>query len=113
MVAACTPTESGPSESAVAYLNALEQKDKTKISTYSCKQWEEQAYMEVDALLSVSAELDGLSCSTKEIREDSAIVECTGKLNLTYDSEIRSIDLSKRTYSMKKEDGLWRVCSYQ
>ena len=112
-VIGCSSAVSDPTDSTIAYLNALAQKDKTKISALSCKQWEENAYMEIDALLSVGAQLEGLSCSVNSLEQDNADVVCTGNLNLTYDNEVRSIDLSKRTFSLIKEDGVWRICSYQ
>jgi hypothetical protein len=113
IVIGCSSAGSDPTNSTVAYLNALAQKDKTKISALSCIQWEESAYMEIDALLSVGAQLEELTCNVKTIEQDNAEVVCTGNLNLTYDNEVRSIDLSKRTFSLVREDGIWRICSYQ
>jgi len=79
----------------------------------ACKAWEEQASLEVDALLSVGAELNNVQCQIEKEEGDYTLVKCSGLLDLTYDDEIRSIDLSKRTYYMQMEDGQWRVCSYK
>jgi flavorubredoxin len=44
------------------YINALAKKNKSQVVALSCKEWEESATLEVDALLSVSAEVTGLKC---------------------------------------------------
>ena len=79
----------------------------------SCKSWEEQASLEVDALLSVGAALNNVQCKVTGNEGDYQLVVCSGMLDLTYNDEIRSIDLSPRVYSMGLEDGQWRVCSYK
>jgi hypothetical protein len=110
----CSAVEqSNPSDATYAYLKALAEKDKAKVINLSCKAWEEQASLEVDALLSVGASLNNVQCKVKGTEGDLQLVKCLGKLDLTYNDEIRSIDLSSRVYSMKSEDGQWRVCSYK
>ena len=69
--------------------------------------------MEVDALLSVGAEVSDLSCKVTHENGDESFVVCNGSLDLTYNDELRSIDLSRRTYTLRQEDGQWRVCSYE
>ncbi len=102
-----------PSDATISYLEGLAEKDKVKVISFSCKTWEEQASLEVDALLSVDAALNNVQC--KDVGSDGSLrlVSCTGLLDLTYGDEIRSIDLSPRVYSMALEDGQWRVCSYK
>ncbi|MDP2965665.1 MAG: hypothetical protein Q8N39_06460 [Pelolinea sp.] len=102
-----------PSDVTYAYLKALAEKDKTKVINLSCKAWEEQASLEVDALLSVGAGLNNVQCKVTGSEGDFQLVNCSGKLDLTYNDEVRSIDLSPRIYSMSLEDGQWRVCSYK
>ena len=105
--------EENAAEATMKYLNALAEKDKTTLINLSCKSWEEQAALEVDALLSVAAELNDVTCSVSGQEGDFQLVNCSGGLDLTYGEEIRSIDLSLRTYYMAMEDGQWRVCSYK
>ena len=105
--------KSNPSDATLAYLKALVEKDKTKAINLSCKTWEEQASLEVDALLSVGASLNNVQCKVTGSEGEYQLVNCSGKLDLTYNDEVRSIDLSPRTYSMALEDGQWRVCSYK
>ena len=108
-----TANKSNPSDATYKYLKALAEKDKTKVINLSCKSREEQASLEVDALLSVGASLSNVQCKVTGSEGDFTLVNCSGKLDLTYNDEIRSIDLSPRIYSMALEDGQWRVCSYK
>ena len=105
--------KSDPAEVTFEYLKALSEKDKTKVITLSCKAWDEQASLEVDALLSVGAALNNVHCNVTGTEGDFQLVKCSGMLDLTYSDEIRSIDLSSQVYSMGLEDGQWRVCSYK
>jgi len=105
--------KSDSANAALEYLKALSEKDKTKVINLSCKSWEEKASLEVDALLSVGAALNNVQCKVTGNKGDYQLVVCTGMLDLTYNDEIRSIDLSPRVYSMSLEDGQWRVCSYK
>ena len=96
-----------------AYLQALADKDKEMVVSLTCKAWEEQAILEVDALMSVGAALNNVSCRQTGEEDENALVVCSGSLDLTYNDEIRAIELDKRTYTMAMEDGQWRVCSYK
>jgi hypothetical protein len=95
------------------YIRALSAKDKAQITNLSCKEWEESAILEVDGLLSVESEISELSCETVGEEGDDMLVICSGSLDLTYNDEIRAIDLSRRTYHLQQVEGQWRVCSYQ
>jgi len=113
LVFACTPNGNAAADGTLAYLEALAKKDKNAVVSLTCKAWEDQAILEVDALMSVGSELKEVNCREVGQEGDVVMVVCSGNLNLTYNDEIRSIDLSKRTYSMVMEDGQWRMCSYQ
>ena len=95
------------------YIIALAEKNKTQVIGLSCKEWEESATLEVDALLSVDAAVTELSCEIAREDDTATYVVCSGSLDLSYNDEIRAIDLSRRTYTLKQEDGQWRVCSYK
>ncbi len=105
--------ESNAAKTTENYILALGEKDKTQVIALSCKEWEESATLEVDALLSVDASITGLNCEITGEEEMDTYVVCTGSLDLTYNDEIRAIDLSRRTYTLRQEDGQWRVCSYK
>jgi len=113
-VSACgTKTTANAADATYAYLQALASKDKDAVISLTCKESEEQAILEVDALMSVDAALNDIRCEQTGQDGDEVLVVCTGSLDLTYNDEIRAIELGKRTYSMKMEDGQWRVCSYK
>jgi len=105
--------ESNAAAAAENYIIALAEKNKSQVVASSCKEWEESATLEVDALLSVDAEVTGLKCEITAEDDTGTFVVCSGSLDLTYDDEIRAIDLSRRTYILRQEDGQWRVCSYK
>lgn len=114
IISGCNKSVRGnPAAVAMQYLEALAKQDKALVVNLSCKEWEEQAAMEVDALLSVGSELVDVNCVEVDEDGEEIIIQCSGELKLTYQDEIRSIDLSRRLYSMRIEDGYWRVCSYK
>lgn len=114
LISGCSSNnKSKSSDATYEYLKALAEKDKIKVINLSCKSWEEQASLEVDALLSVGATLNNVQCKVSGKDGDFQLVTCSGMLDLTYNEEIRSIDLSPRVYSMALENGQWRVCAYK
>jgi len=114
ILAACTSQAGrGAAEATESYITALAEKDKVMITNLSCKDWEESAILEIDGLLSVEAEVSDLSCDVTGNDSESTLVTCNGSLDLTYNDEIRAIDLSRRTYYLQEEGGQWRVCKYQ
>ena len=114
IISSCASQTSGdPAASTLAYLEALSGQEKTVVVNSVCKEWEDQAALEVDALLSVGSSLKDVSCEVVGEDGDQKLVRCSGELELTYTDEVRFIDLSLRTYSMVWEDGKWRVCSYK
>lgn len=114
IISSCASQPGGdPAASTLAYLDALSRQEKTVVVNSVCKEWEDQAALEVDALLSVGSSLKDVSCEVVGEEGDQKLVRCNGELELTYTDEVRFIDLSLRTYSMVWEDGKWRVCSYR
>jgi hypothetical protein len=115
ILAACRKESDGTEASKVAeaYLMALVNKDSTSLSTFSCKDWEAQASMELDSFQAVKTELQDLSCSKTGSEGDMDVVTCTGKINATYNNENMQIDLSKRPFLMKQQGGEWQVCGYK
>lgn len=95
------------------YLQAMVNKDVTKISTLSCKDWEQSAVQEVDSLQAVKAELSGLACADAGSSAGSSLVKCQGKIVITYNTEQQNLDLSVRTYKVTPSGGDWLVCGYQ
>jgi len=105
---------SSPSAVVESYINALDGKDGTIRSTLSCAEWEESALMEVDSFLAYEVSVEGLSC--KEIGVDGVytLVNCQGKVNVSYNGEEQPYyDLSIRNYQVIDQNGEFLVCGYQ
>jgi len=114
MAAALTDCVGKPAEAAPkaveAYLQALVEEDADRLANLSCAEWEEQATLELDSFMGVSARLEGLSCQQTGTEGDTAQVVCQGDIVATYNNEDRQIPLNSRTYEVVKEGGEWRVC---
>lgn len=107
----CGSSDSGASAAAVeSYLNALVAKDAERLPTLVCGDWEEDALIELDSLQAVSARLEGVSCTQTGSDGATALVDCTGSIVLTYDTEDQNIELSNVTYQVVEEGGEWLVC---
>ena len=96
-----------------SYIQALSDRDTTKVSNLSCADWEQNALVEADSFTSVGSSVENLTCSEDGKEGSDRIVSCTGTLVLDYNGEIQQIDLSKRTYIARLEDGEWRMCGYR
>jgi|GEM_PF-341042 hypothetical protein len=114
LISACGTSPSvGPEKTVEAYLNALNAKDATRLSTLSCADWEPTALMELDSFQAVSTTLEGLSCAQTGTDGDKALVVCQGKIVASYNGELQSFDLSARAYTVEKSTGEWLVCGAQ
>lgn len=111
LLAACGSSGSdAPAAAVEAYLNALVAKDAERLPTLVCGEWEEEALIELDSLQAVSAGLESVSCTQTGTDGAMALVDCTGSIVLTYDTEDQTIDLSNFTYRVAEEGGDWLVC---
>lgn len=107
-----TGSAAGPEKAVETYLNALVNQDVNRLTTASCKAWEEKAKLEVDSFQAVKAKLDGVACTKSGDEGASAKVTCTGKIVATYGNEDQEIPLDRRTYLVSQEGGEWRMCGY-
>jgi uncharacterized protein (DUF2342 family) len=112
--ATALPTTSPAVKAVLDYLQAMVTKNVDKISTLSCKDWEQSAVQEVDSLQAVTAKLSSdLACSQTGTDSGNALVKCQGKILITYNTENQELDLSARTYKVSQSGGDWLVCGYQ
>jgi len=95
------------------YVNALAGNDEATLSSLSCADWETSALTELDSLQAVTASVDSLSCQQSGTDGDATLVDCTGKMILSYNGEDQELDLSTRTYKVVEQDGNWLVCGVQ
>jgi len=88
LLAACG-SGSIPVKAVEKYLQAIVGKDSTQLSTITCKDWESDALMMLDAFQAVSTELKGLNCQkTGTTPDGQVVVSCTGKILASYEGEI-------------------------
>jgi uncharacterized protein YceK len=111
-LAGCS-SKSPAAQAVESYLNAMIAKQADTLSALSCAAWEEQAILEMDSFETVTASLDGLSCSEAGTEGEQTLVTCTGKIVTSYQGEAREFDLSRWTYQVAQEGGDWRVCGYR
>ena len=110
-LAACGVSNSGaPAKAVEDYWNVIVSKDADRLPTLVCGDWEEDALTVLDSLQAVTARLENFSCSQTGTDGDMALVNCTGNMVLTYDTEDQQIDLSVFTYEVIEEGGDWLVC---
>ena len=114
LLAACgTSSSAGPEKAVEAYLNALNEKDSTRLSTLSCADWEPTALMELDSFQAVTTTLEGLTCAQTGTDGANALVTCQGKIIASYNGEMQEFELSARTYIAENSTGEWLVCGTQ
>ena len=109
LLAACGPTKHPAVTTVEAYLQALVDKDETRLVSLACPDYEETALLELDSFSLVKTRLDSLECQAKA-QDDSATVTCQGKILATYGTEDQQFDLSGRVFQVKNEGGDWLVC---
>jgi len=110
-LAACASKNSnGPTKAVEDYLNALVAKNSDRLTTLSCKDWENEALLELDSFQAVTTKLDGMSCAQTGTDGETALVLCKGKIIATYNNENQELDLSTRTYQVVQQGGDWLVC---
>ena len=114
LLAACGSQPADPAVAAVKnYLNALVNKDSTKLSALSCASWESNALLELDSLNAVKTRLQGVSCKSTGTSGTTTQVSCQGKILATYNGEDQALDLSTRVYQVEQQGGDYLVCGYQ
>jgi len=108
--ACASKSSNGPTKAVEDYLNALVAKNSDRLTTLSCKDWENEALLELDSFQAVTTKLDGMSCAQTGTDGDTALVLCKGKIITTYNNENQELDLSTRTYQVVQQGGDWLVC---
>ena len=110
LTACASSTDNAPVQAVENYLNALVEKDATRLTTLSCGEWEDDALLELDSFQAVTARLEGLACEQTGTDGDTALVLCNGNIVATYNNEDQQLDLSVRTYQVVQEGSEWLVC---
>ncbi len=108
----CAPDSSRAARAVEALLEALVTREEARFTSLTCPDYEAQALIEFDSFGLVRSELKGVACSVSGSDGDTALVRCTGSIDATYGAEVRSFDLTPRTYRVVPSDGEWLVCGY-
>jgi hypothetical protein len=95
-----------------SYLQALAGKDENAFSQWLCPDWEMDAFLEYDAYSGMETKLDQVSCNQTGSQDGTALVNCQGKILLSYGTEQQQVDLSPRTYRLIAQNGSWQVCGF-
>ncbi|MFN8384012.1 MAG: hypothetical protein U0V02_18905 [Anaerolineales bacterium] len=111
ILSACGAGNSNGAPQAVeSYITALANKDEATLIPLSCADWEDDARIELDSFQLVEVTVDGMSCQQSGTDGDKTLVDCIGTLNMSYNGEPQSLDLSTRTYEVVNQGGDWLVC---
>lgn len=111
ILSACGAGNSNGAAQAVEnYITALANKDEATLIPLSCADWEDDARVELDSFQLVEVTVDGMSCQQSGTDGDKTLIDCTGTLNMSYNGEPQSLDLSTRTYEVVNQSGDWLVC---
>jgi hypothetical protein len=110
LIVSCSSNSDAPAKAVEDYWSVIAAKDAERLPTLVCGDWEDDAITVLDSLQAVTARLEAVSCSQAGTDGDTALVNCTGKMILTYDTEDQEIDLSVFTYEVVEEGGDWLVC---
>ena len=113
----CQPSQAAPVQTMQAYLSAFAAKNENTLIGLTCKEWEDQALLEYDSFGNVTTELKDVTCklvgqNTNPQGETVYSVNCTGAISASYNSELRTFDLSKRMYQVVDRGGTLQVCGY-
>lgn len=111
LLSACTSSK--PEQTVEAYLTAIVEADLDKISTLSCAEWEENAWLELDSFQGVEVSLQDMQCTQSGTDADLALVACSGQFLTSYDGEEMEIDLNTREFELVQQSGEWLVCGYR
>jgi hypothetical protein len=103
---------SGASEAVQAYFQAITAGDADGVAGVSCPDWQETARGEVASFAGVKTKLDQLSCQVETIKDNEAMVSCSGAIIATYVDQDMRFDLSGRRYRVVQQDAQWLVCGY-
>lgn len=113
LLAACgTGSDDAAASTVESYLSALAEKDDALLVSYICPDFEFQALLEFDSFSIVKTQLQDVACQVTDSQDGQADVVCQGSIEATYGNELRSFDLSKRTYHLIEQDSTWLVCGY-
>lgn len=106
LVAACSPDT--PAQTARSYFEAIVNDDQEKLGDLVCAAQESEARASAASFRGTGASLENLSCESAGPDGDYLIVQCQGKIVVTYQGEQREFALGR--YRIIQENNGWRWC---
>ena len=103
-------SSNGAAEAVEGYVNAIVSNDEAKLISLSCADWESDALIELDSFQLVTITLEGFACQQTGTDGEITLVDCQGKMLLSYNNEAQELDLSTRTYQVVEQGGDLLVC---
>ena len=102
-----TACRTSPATMVEDFLTALAAKDEARMLSLVCADYEFDALLEFDSYALVQTTLKDVDC-----QPSGADVICSGSIEASYGDEVRSFDLSERTYHLVQDGADWLVCGY-
>lgn len=107
------PASSGAAKAIENYLTALITSRKLdSVKSASCAAWERDAKIDFDSFQAVTAKLDGMACQDAGKDGNFTLVNCKGKILVTYQNENQTLNLADKTY-LAVQEGEWKMCGYK
>jgi hypothetical protein len=106
MLAGCSSSD--PAQVIEQYLQARITSDVDQLRELACTAWESQVMLEANSFQGREAVLEGATCTTGGTDDAYTIVQCQGKIVVTYQGEQTEFPLGN--YRTIQEDGVWKMC---
>lgn len=90
------------------YLKARVDSDEDALRENACADWESQVTLEANSFRGRDAQLEDMSCATRESAGGEGVVECEGVILASYQGEQSEFELGN--YRVVEEDGVWKMC---
>jgi hypothetical protein len=108
----CGNNQSLAAQSVEGYFQAIVEKNQDMLVSKVCTSYEPNAMMDFNTFAIVKTSLENFSCQTTTTNENGYDVNCQGSLQAKFGDELRTFDLSKRTFQVVEENGNWLICGH-
>ena len=108
----CGNNQSLAAQSVEEYFQAIVEKNQDMLVSKVCTSYEPNAMMDFNTFAIVKTSLENFSCQTTTTNENGYDVNCQGSLQAKFGDELRTFDLSKRTFRVVEENGNWLICGH-
>jgi hypothetical protein len=105
LVAAGCASGANPAQVVEDYFTAIINDDVEQLAALTCSAHEAEAITTATSFRNTGAELQDMQCS---LTPDSNIVQCQGKIVVSYQAELREFPLG--SYRIEQEGDTWLVC---